>query len=182
MSYQYNRVAERINDWFHDRGEGGDDLSPQDTIFAIADEFEKKILDRGLRLNIPFHIFVKTLCDATCTMYRAHLENKEVGCSTKIANLPKKWTPEIETIWMDWVFTFHLTEEFWSDIWYEIQESVWEAQFPRFRTWLQSLLPNYLLRDMDALEQEGLVKQTSGGEFVDVHEEDIYEDDGYESR
>ena len=180
MNYQHNRTAERINDWFHDRGETGDDLSPQDSVFHIADEFEKAIHNHDLQLNIPFHAFVKSLCDATCTLYRAHLENKDVACPNKIAHLPKKWTPEIEHIWTDWVYTFHLTEEFWADLWYEIPEAVWEAPFPRYRSWLQSLLPHYLLRDMEVLEHEGLVKQTSAGEFVDIQDDEA-DDDGYES-
>lgn len=180
MSAYGSRINDRINDWFHDRGDG-EDLSPQDSVFRIADEFEKQIRHCGLQLNIPFHTFVKTLCDATCTLYRAHLEGKDVACPTKIANLPKKWTTEIEAIWTDWVYTFHLTDEFWTGLWYEVPEAIWEAPFPRYRTWIQSLLPNYIQRENEPLENEGLIRQKSGGEFVDAQETEDYEEDGYES-
>ena len=169
-------MSERITEWFHDND---GDVSPRDTVYHIADEFEHRILEKGLRLNVPYATFIKAMCDATCTMYRAQVENKEVGCPTQIANLPKKWTREIEDIWTDYVYTFHLTDEFWYSLWHDVPEGIWEAPFPRFRLFLQSVLPHYILRDMEALEHEGLVRQTAKGEFVDTKEED--EDYGYES-
>jgi hypothetical protein len=171
-------MSERINDWFYD---DTGDVSPQDTVYHIADVFEHRILEKGLQLNVPYASFVKALCDATCTMYRAQMENKEVGCPTRIANLPKKWTKEIESAWVDYINTFHLTEEFWTDLWHEIPEGVWESPYPRFREFLQSVIPIYIQRDMETLENEGLVRQTSKGEFIDSKDEEYDDDIGYES-
>jgi hypothetical protein len=170
-----SRISERITEWFHTVE---DDVSPQDTVYHIADVFEHMILDRGLQLNVPYSAFVKALCDGTCTLYRATLENKDVGCPTRVANLPKGWSADIENVWTDYVNTFHLTEEFWSSLWYEIPEGVWEAPLHRFRQFLQSVLPHYIQRDLDALEREGLVRQTAKGEFVDAKEDD--EEDDYD--
>ena len=168
------RLSEQINDWFFTKAHG---MSPANSVVIIADSFEGALSSKGFQLNTHFKLFRNNLCDATCTMYRAHLENKDVEGPKKIANLPKGWSDDLEDIWSDYIYSRTLTDDFWSEFWYEIPEGSWEAQFPQFRSFIQAVLPIYIQRDLEMLIEESLVAKNNEGEYVDIYDPEYEEEE-----
>ena len=114
-------------------------------------------------------------------MYKAHLENKQVYGPTKVINPPKRWNADIETIWQDYISMFFLHDDFWSDFWRCIPTGVWEVQFPEFRIFIQSLLPLYIQRDYERLEDNNLVKLTNDGDYININDYDEDDEYGYDT-
>jgi hypothetical protein len=177
MNRHTERRNDKINSWFYERQ---DRISPATTVMAIADEFCAYVESQNLKLSLPFKDFRNLLCEATCVMFRAHLEGRLVICPDKIPNLPSNWNRETEEIWNDHLGIFYLTDDFWTDFWRTIQPGIWEAQFPDYRYYIQGVMPLYIKRDIDLLIEEGLIKKNSEGEYVDIHDEDAdWEDESY---
>jgi hypothetical protein len=177
MNRQIEKLMEQINDWFY---YSADELSPAHSVCFISSIFAERIEKAKYRLCIPFKDFRDKLCEATCVMYMAHVKSKTLRGPTKIYNLPKNWNADIENIWEDYLCTFILHDDFWTDFWHAIPYSIWEVQFPIYRYFIQSILTYYIQRDYEHLEENNLIKQTDDGDYVDINEYD--EDDiGYAS-
>ena len=163
------RLAAEINRWFYTQV---DECAPAHTVCDIAELFAKFIENNGLRLSLSFKDFRDRICEATCTIYKAHLESSEVRGPTKIPLAPKNWSSDIENIWDDYIHTFVLTEDFWQAFWGSIYTSVWESQFPDYRLFIQNILPLYIMRDYTILEENNLIIQNTSGEYIDANEYD----------
>jgi hypothetical protein len=173
------KLVEHINEWFY---YFDDYTSPALTICDIASLFEKRIKNFNFILSLPFKDFRERLCEATCTMYKAHIENKIIKCAYKPIFPPKNWNEEMESIWEDYVSMFCLHDDFWNDFWHHIDAGLWESQFPNFRIFIQNILPNYIQRDFNRLEENDLIKQNNEGEYIDINDDDECDDDyGYET-
>jgi hypothetical protein len=163
------RIAAEVNAWFYTKE---DKYAPAHTVCDIAGLFAESIEKKGFKLSLSFKNFRDRICEATCTMYKAYLESAEVRGPAKIPYAPKNWSKEIEEIWEDYIHMFVLTEDFWQAFWYDIYTSVWESQFPNYRYYIQSILPLYIQRDYELLEENNLIIQNDDGEYIDVNEYD----------
>lgn len=182
MNYQIvrQRLNQRINAWFTYTEH--DDPSPEDSAFLIADAFEKAVQRSSLLLCIPSSRFHSYVCEAICTFYRASLAyEKRVAAPHPKQYFPRGWNSNIETLWNDYITHTYFHETFWMNFWKSIPVAVWESDVSsEFRHFLTSVLPLYVARNLNLLEEAGLVACNYDGEYV--KREDCDEPDEYDER
>lgn len=171
------KLSKHINEWFYYNY--NDDTSPALTVCDITTLFTKRLQHYNLLLTIPFKDFRDKLCEATCTMYAAQLENKYVAGPRKISNLPKNWNKNMEIIWEDYMSTFLFNDDFWDDFWNQIPICIWELQFSQFRTFIQNVLTQYVKRSYEFLEDNSLIVQNCDGQYIDINHFEDNDDDDY---
>lgn len=145
------------------------------TVCRLAEEFAYQVEGMGLSLSLDFKEFRLRICEATCTMYRAAIERKQMVFPSRIPNAPRGWNEDTERIWEDYITNFHLGYDFWSAFWHTIDVGGWESDISNFRTLIQSILPFYIHREIGLLEDKGLIAKNSEGEYVNPEDDDAYE-------
>ncbi len=163
-----SRTSEKVNTWFYT--EWRDNVAPSNTAIYIFYEFTAAIKKKGLALSVHNNRFIHILCEALCTLYDAELQNMEVCGPTKRHEYVKDWNDELEATWIDYLQSRILNEGFWDTFWYNMGTADWEVSLPRWRVWMQSVLPFYIHRDIDLLVQEGLVFEDEDGHILNAEE------------
>lgn len=168
-------LSEKITQWFH--LPRGDDTSPAHSVYAVASKFMNDSRQRGVRLADSHQKFYNLLCEATCSLYRAEKHNKRVIFNKRVRNPPHGWTPQIETMWMDYLETMLFSDAYWTAFWRDIDDATWEYDLREWRSFMQFVLLNAVQRDVYLLEDVGLLAKTDEGDFVKAEEYDPPADD-----
>lgn len=171
-NFSKGNYSDIVNAWFYTRHR--DEICPADTVSLIVRNFSQDIYNYDLKICTPYTKFRDIVCEATCTMYHANLEHKNVMSTFRSVNKPRGWSRDIESIWIDHVLTNSLDSEFWNKFWEAIPVGTWESQFESYRIFIQSILPMYLSRDFDMMEKEGLIYQTEDGKYMTANEYEEY--------
>ena len=159
----WNSTTEHVNAWFRN---SDDTLSPFQLMSLLTNIFLKDIRMFGLSLTVDERKFKKYMYDALCTYYIANLRNLRVVGPTIIEKLPQNWTSHVEAIWNDYIFTWYLTDDYWDEFWENIDTLSWEYTVPYWREFIQSMLPEFLLRDVGLLIEDGILHETSDKRLV----------------
>jgi hypothetical protein len=102
-------LREEINEWFHQRQ--ADNISPIQTVCSLVRRFVRDIYSFGLEPITYEKEIMRSMCDATCVMYKADVERKEVSGPLKTYQRPEGWTSAFEAIWSDYMSSMYFTEE-----------------------------------------------------------------------
>ena len=165
----------KINTWFYKTWR--DNVSPATTVICVYNEFLDSLEKCGLFLEMHENIFIRKLCSATCNYYQAYLTGAEPGGPTKFPAKPRGWDADIEHLWMDYLYSQHFTEQFWNQFWKNLQTADWECDHLRWRSYIQSILPLYVKRDIDLLKDAGVIYEDDEGNFVSAEDYIPYADE-----
>ncbi len=174
--YLKQALLEEINEWFHQRQADG--VTPINSVCSLVRRFVRDVYSFGLEPIAHEKVIMRSMCDATCMMYKADVEQKEVSGPLKTLQRPEGWTSAVEAVWVDYMSSMYFTEEYWSHFWERIETTCWEHRFPQWRPLIQSVLPFYIKRNFDILRECGLVFMEDDGNFVVADEYDG--PDGYD--
>jgi len=159
-------MSSNITNWFHNFGT--DDMTPALSVRYVADMFLDVLKTKGMTISIPEKQFRKALCEATCSLKLATLQNRILSDPLRTFPKPPKWNRDLEVLWNDWLNSRMLTYDFWISFWNRVRVSVWEDTLPTWRSTLQTILPFYIQRDTSFLVSEGLIVEEDDGVFVSI--------------
>lgn len=170
--------SEIVTKWFHTtRGDG----TPAESVLLVMNLFLETLKSKNLAIAVPEKQFRQIICEATCTLKLFSLNGYELSNPRRRFRQPPGWNDEIESYWQEFVH-FHLCNDaFWNLFWKRIPVVEWEDYLPKWRSTLQTILPFYILRDINVLMAYGYLVENDEGEFVsnEDYEEPQQEYDSY---
>jgi hypothetical protein len=165
-----------IKNWLYN-GIGLDESTPIDVIYNIVFDFDYIIRYNEFELAVPFDSFKSHVINASCMIYKSFMNNVPIVGIVKPVPKPDGWNNEMENIWMDYLYTNHFDDYFWSSFWNKIAINGWEEYLPRFRALIQSILPLYVKRNPYLLQDNELLYQDDDGNYLMPDDMDDYYDD-----
>lgn len=163
-----------IQKWLYNRN---NDSAPIDILHNIIYEFDYIIRYKEFSLVVPFDSFKNNIINAGCIIYKSFANNVPIAGIVKPLPKPDGWNNEMEDIWMDYLYTFHFDDAFWVSFWNSINICGWEDYLPRFRSIIQSILPLYIKREPELLQDNELLYQDEEGNYLMPDDVDDYYDD-----
>ena len=158
------RIDDRITVWLYtpDRYNDRTSLSPYDAVLQIADTFLYDIESLRLSPELSRKPFYEALCTAMCVYKHAVMTSMDFSGPNRKWSMPTDWTPDIENMWIDYLNSRILNQEYWEGFWKQIPESNWEDSIYGWRETFQSFLPYYVKRSIDVLTENQLMYEYEG--------------------
>jgi hypothetical protein len=163
-----------ITNWFHTYDEDG--IFPAMTIQCVSDIFLDILQEKKLHFSVSTSQFRKIVCEAVCSLKHAQQWNLTLKGPNRQIKKPCGWNDEFELYWNEWLYNRVFTEDFWISFWKRIPISSWEFRLPGWRTFIESILPFYVLRNTDILVFEGYIVEDDNGALTAMDEWDSYDD------
>jgi hypothetical protein len=167
---RYKREINRhINFWFHNPKR--DSIAPDETIMKFCDLFLERLKALKFSLSLSEQTFRRNMCEAICVMYEA--KKRDIGWRGPLGERPRPewWTSKHEAEWMDNLTTNYLNYEFFEPIWGRVEEGLWEAVLPDWRSTFELIVVKYVAVRLD------LIEDGKNHEIADEsHGDDYYSD------
>ncbi len=170
LNARYKKEIERnINFWFHTPKR--DSIAPDETIIKFCDLFLEYLHMHKFTLCIPERTFRLYMCEAICRMYEAKKRDMQWIGPLSEKPRPEWWNAKYEFEWKDNLTINYLNSDFFESIWKQIEEGLWEAILPNWRTSFEHIVIQYVSVRPDLIDNAKMF-ETSDDNYVD----DYYSD------
>jgi hypothetical protein len=171
----HDKLVSKIDLWFHT--EDYDDITPADTVSAVADDILIQLKSTGFELAYSNQKFRVLLCEFICTLYHASLTEKNVSGPHTAPKLPESWTDEIYMTWIDYLHYSVFTESFWEDFWTHIPTCKGLQNIRNWEAEIQALIPYLMRPDHEQMITEGLLFEDNAGNVITAEDYDSSPED-----
>jgi len=152
------------NEWFNAYTPGLNpcdrvDPSPRDTVTNVCQFFYEDVKLKGYAMSVARERFMRIMYEGMCTLYDQHMKNEMQNLSPAQYSFPcpPGWSPETESIWLDYLHCRVFDLDYWDAFWGCFKECDWEEAVHSWRAEFQALMPLYIYRTFSPLVAEGLI-------------------------
>ncbi len=161
----------KITDWFTTPSRY--DVAPIDYVSIAVEQFLEDCQRLGLCLCIGKGQFHRAICKVICQMYEFRNEEDMYTRLESLRKIPKpqNWKAEYEMQWIDYLDYNYFDSLYWERFWKTIPESKLDNDVRFWRRELETRMPRFIARDLEALVDEGILYEDDEGNIVSQTED-----------
>lgn len=118
----------------------------------------------------------RSMCEAVCVYYHAHLRNEDVRGPKRLFPKPYNWNDSLEAAWNDYVHSCIFSYTYWESFWTSCEIDALEENVHGLTSFLQTILPLYVTREIQLLLDNEIVFENVSG-IVSWEEYDSHDDE-----
>lgn len=160
-----------VTQWFNT----GDPV-PIECVDTLVQTFVDDVRHAGHTLCVSPAEFFRVVCQAVCVYYDAYMRDEDVRGPNRLFPKPPKWTESLESAWTDYLYSRVFPYTYWDSFWTSCRFDALDDNVHGLTSFLQTILPLYVTRDIQALLDHDIVFENVKG-IVSWEEYDSHEDE-----